>query len=115
MKAKIFVSGTLREDFLADSRRMILYAEEVESLGGVVCYVPCLDMLRSLCCGCKPTEEYHARDLEWLEVCDAVALVPGSNNKTPGVMGEKAKAKDLNKPILKNLVEVRCFLETFGK
>lgn len=111
-KKIIFISGALNSDsvgFLNNVRNMLQFAGEVESLGFLV-YVPCNDILMSLVYGTLSHNNYLQRDLGWLAICDALALVPGSGDSR-GVKGELNFAKNNNIPILKGIEEVKKYLE----
>lgn len=110
---KIFISGAINGekngDFVDNMARMLKHAGRVRKLGAAV-YVPCQDILTSFATGGLKREEYLTHDLEWLEVCDALALVPGWG-RSEGVKGELARAAQLGIPILLNLEAVKKYLQ----
>lgn len=114
MKKKIFVSGALNADsveFLENCGRMLKYSAEIRQMGAHV-YCPCCDILLGLMGGFTTHQECLEEDLAWLEDCDALALVPGSDNEnSKGVAGEIAKAEFEGKPILKTKEELKRYLK----
>lgn len=106
---RVFISGAINGfgkdgSFVDNCYRMIQYAGRVRNLG-VAVYVPCQDLLTSFATGALSHEEYYQHDLVWLEVCDALALVPGWE-RSEGVKGELEKARELGLPILEDYSEV---------
>jgi len=112
---RIFISGALNgfseeTGFIDNVHLMLKHAGEVRRLGAAV-YVPCNDILTSFSNGGLPHHEYYKHDLTWLEVCDALSLVPNPNNNTSnGVRGELDEAGKLGLPILKDIDMVKKFL-----
>jgi hypothetical protein len=110
---RVFISGALNsfegsKGFIENVHKMVKLAGEVRDLGAAT-YVPCNDILTSISCGGLCHEDYYDHDLTWLEVCEAMILVPGYEN-SKGVAGEMKKAKELEIPIFKNLEELAEFI-----
>jgi hypothetical protein len=113
---RIFISGALNgfseeTGFIDNVHLMLKHAGEVRKLGAAV-YVPCNDILTSFSNGGLPHHEYYKHDLCWLEVCDALSLVPNPNNhESNGVKGELYEAERLGLPILDDLGMVEEFIK----
>lgn len=109
---KIFISGALTSDssigFLRNVRNMLQMGAQVRDLGCST-YVPCNDILMSLVGGVLGHHNYYEIDLEWLEVCDALIVVPGYKDSL-GVSGELKKAHDLGIPIFYTIDELMDWL-----
>jgi len=109
---RIFISGALNSNsvgFLKNVRKMNQVTGAVRKLG-VRYYNPIDDLLTSLICGCEEHQSFLEWDLMELEYCDALLLVPGYEN-SPGVKGEREKAKSLGLPEFKCICELKKWLE----
>lgn len=103
---RIFISGALNSfntemNFIDNVHRMLRLGHEVRKAGFAV-YVPCNDILVSFTNGGLPHEEYYKHDLVWLDVCDAVILVPGWECSR-GVKGELEFAKEKGLPVFESI------------
>lgn len=86
-------------DVLANIRRGIMAASEIMQEGYAV-YAPWLDFQLGLTQSYMfNREEYQANSMAWLEVSDAVYVVPGWE-KSAGTACEIARAKELGIPVV---------------
>jgi hypothetical protein len=109
-KKRIFVSGALNSDsigFLKNVRKMLIVGHQVRK-NGFRAYVPCDDILISLVGGCFEHESHLNYDLDELEECHALLLVPGYEN-SKGVKGEREKAKELDIPEFQCMCELKKY------
>jgi hypothetical protein len=101
---RIYVAGKLNSDavgYIQNMHNMIKTAKELRRLGFCV-YVPCNDFLEGLVDGGFSYEDFFNNSQPWLEVSDAIYLVPGWES-SKGTNMEIELAKTLNKPIFTNL------------
>jgi hypothetical protein len=115
MIPKIFISGPLTAtnsiDFLKNVRSMTIYGGEIRNLGAAT-YIPCTDVMVSLSYDVFNRLDYLQHDLEWLRVCDAIAVVPYSQwEESKGVQGEITLAKKLGLPVFYEIEEVSEYIK----
>lgn len=111
-KKRIFISGALNSNsvgFMKNVRKMNQVAGALRKLN-VRYYSPIADLTVSLICGCLEHQDYYDIDLEELEDCDALILVPGYENSM-GVKNERKRAKELGLPEFKCICELKKWLE----
>ncbi len=107
MKNKIYIAGALNTDsidYIKNLHRMIKYAEEVRKKGFSV-FAPGLDFLIGLQCGNLEYDDYFNNSQPWLEVSDAMFVVPGWE-KSKGTKREIQRAKEKNIPVYYCLEEL---------
>uniref|UniRef100_A0A6M3JPK4 DUF4406 domain-containing protein n=1 Tax=viral metagenome TaxID=1070528 RepID=A0A6M3JPK4_9ZZZZ len=101
---RVYVAGKLNDDacgYIKNIHRMIIWAEKVRKLGFAV-FVPGLDFLQGVVFGNWDYQDYFDNSQPWLDVADAVFLVPGwEQSKGTGL--EIARAKRKNIPIYSEL------------
>ena len=79
MIERVYVAGKLDDGavgYIQNCARMIRTGEEVRKAGFAV-FVPCLDILSGMMSGDLDYKDYFDNSQPWLDVCDAVFLVPG--------------------------------------
>lgn len=113
---KVYVAGSYSAsnilDVLDNMRTGMRLGTEV-LLAGFSPFVPWFDyhfqlMLRE---GEKLTiEHYHNYCFPWLECCQAILVVPNSEN-SKGTQAELAKARELNIPIFNSLDELEEYFK----
>lgn len=109
---RIYIAGSLNSDacgYIRNLHQMTLYAHKVMKLGCSV-YSPGNDFIHGLVAGELDYTDYIRNTLSFLEVCDAVALVPENWSKSMGTRNEIVKARELGIPVLYSFDEVKQFL-----
>jgi len=109
---RVYIAGTLNGmavDYINNVHKMIKVAELVRT-EGVGVFIPCLDFLCGVVHGNWTYEQYFQMNQPWLEVCDAVFLVPGWE-KSKGTARELATAKALGIPRFEKLDVFVSWLE----
>jgi hypothetical protein len=104
---RVYVAGKLNDDacgYIKNVHRMIIWAEKVRKLGFAV-FVPGLDFLQGVIFGNWDYLDYFDNSQPWLDVSDAVFLVPGWE-KSKGTAKEIERAKSKNIPIFSNLTNL---------
>ena len=112
MKKRIYIAGKLSDphlDYLKNVYKMVQTAEQVRRAGFSV-YVPGLDLLQALIMGDLEYSDLFNNSQPWLEVSDAVFLVPGWGT-SEGTKKEIAKATMLGIPIFEDLEEMKEYFE----
>ena len=101
---RVYVAGKLNDDacgYIKNVHRMIIWAEKIRKLGFAV-YVPGLDFLQGVVFGNYEYSDYFDNSQPWLDVSDAMFLVPGwKTSKGTGL--EIARAKRKNIPVYTDL------------
>lgn len=103
-KYKVYIAGPLNAlaiDYLHNVHRMMTVAEEAR-LAGFSVFVPALDMLMGLKFGYESYNDYFDNSQPWLEVADAVLLVPGYES-SQGTKREMKLAKSKGIPVFESL------------
>ena len=109
---RVYIAGALNGmaiDYIINIHKMIKVAELVRQ-EGVGVYIPCLDFLCGVVHGDWTYEQYFSMNQPWLEVCDAVFLVPGWE-ESKGTKREIESAKQLNIPVFEKLDDFVKWLE----
>jgi hypothetical protein len=110
---RIYIAGALNSDacgYIQNLHQMTDYANEVMSLGCAV-YSPGNDFIQGLVSGCMDYTDYVHNTMAFLDVCDAVALVPNTWNKNSiGTRNEIVRARQLSIPVLYTFDEVKSFV-----
>lgn len=105
---RVYIAGKLNDDacgYIKNMHRMILWAEKVRRLGFSV-FVPGLDFLQGLVFGNWDYPDYFDNSQGWLDVSDAVFLVPGWES-SEGTKREITRAKKNNIPIFFELEDLK--------
>ena len=105
---KIYVAGALSGpelDYLENMRHMMVISTHLWQVG-MSPYCPCLDfvyaLLRSEDYARPTTEQFHKASLEWIDSCDAMLVLPHSEN-----------SKGTNREVMH--AHVRCNIPVFYK
>jgi hypothetical protein len=101
---RVYIAGKLNGkaiDYIRNLHRMIVWAEQVRKLG-LSCFVPGLDLLLGLVSDYETYDDYFNPSQSWLDVSDAVFLVPGWET-SPGVKHEIERANYNGIPIFDSL------------
>jgi hypothetical protein len=104
MRRKVYIAGKLNDDavgYIKNCHRMIKTAKKVRDAGYSV-YVPCNDFLEGLVDGEFSYSDYFDNSQPWLEVSNAVFLVP-EWEKSSGTRREMERADVLDIPIFDNI------------
>ena len=107
MPKRVYIAGALNGmavDYIKNIHRMIIWAEKVRALGYAV-YIPCLDFLCGVVHGNWSYEQYFSMNQPWLEVSDAIFLVPGWE-RSIGTKKEIAMAAQRNIPVFESMIEL---------
>lgn len=97
---RIYVAGKLNDDacgYIKNVHRMIIWAEKVRKLGFAV-FVPGLDFLQGVVFGDWNYQDYFDNSQSWLDVADAIFLVPGWEVSS-GTKREIERANQRNIPV----------------
>ena len=97
---RVYIAGALNDmsvGYIRNMHRMIVFANIVRGRGFAV-YVPCVDILQGLVAGDWRYNKYFDNSYSWLQVADAVFVVPKSE-KSKGTMREVEKAKSMGIPV----------------
>jgi hypothetical protein len=101
---RIYIAGRLNDDavgYLQNVSRMVKAALEIRKRGYSV-FVPCLDLVMGIVDGNMSYEDYTANNKAWVEVSDAVYVIPGSD-ESRGTQEEIALALRLGIPVIRNI------------
>jgi len=105
---RIFISGKLDADnavkYLQNVHEMMCAAEFIKSRGYSV-YVPCIDLLMGIKFGYENYNDYFDNSQPWLEVSDAVYVIPGSEN-SKGTQREIEHAEKNNISVYYNCTDL---------
>jgi len=104
---RIYIAGALNSDavgYIKNMHRMIIWAEKIRKLGYSV-YVPCLDFLHGLVIGTFEYKDYFDNSQLWLEVSDAMFVVPGWED-SKGTKREIERANRLNIPVYVSMLKL---------
>ncbi len=104
----VYIAGALRSDiigYIKNLHRMIEYGNRVRLLGHVI-LIPGLDFLLGLQIGNLEYNDYFENSRELMMRCDAVFVVPGSEN-SKGVQKEIALAGMLGIQVYTKLEELK--------
>lgn len=107
MKRRIYIAGALNADacqYIKNLSKMCCWAVQVKAKGFSV-FVPGLDFLLGFWAGSWEYETYFKNNQPWLEVSDAVFLVPGWEN-SKGTKKEIELAKKFNIPLFTKLEQL---------
>jgi len=109
---RVYVAGKLNDDacgYIINVHNMIVWAEKVRKAGFAV-FVPGLDFLQGLVFGNWSYKDYFDNSQPWLDVSDAVFLVPGWES-SDGTKREIERAKLQNIPVYTDL---ECLVRGLG-
>ena len=101
---RVYVAGKLNDDacgYITNVHQMIVWAEKVRKLGFAV-FVPGLDFLQGVVFGNWIYSDYFNNSQSWLDVSDAVFLVPGWETSS-GTKREIKRAKANGIPVYSDL------------
>lgn len=109
-KFKVYVAGKLNDmavDYIKNCYKMIKVAKVARDAGFSV-YVPCIDFLEGLVDGSFGYADYFENSQPWLEVADAILLVPGWETST-GTAKELALAHSLDIPVFYDVESMKGY------
>jgi hypothetical protein len=104
MEKKVYIAGKLNDDavgYIKNCHKMIMTAKLVRDNGYSV-YVPCNDFLEGIVSGEFNYEHYFENSQPWLEVSNALFLVPGWEMSS-GTRREIERADVLGIPIFSDI------------
>lgn len=104
---RVYIAGKLNGmacDYIKNVHQMIIWAEKVRKLGFAV-FVPGLDFLQGMLFGDWEYTDYFDNSQPWLEVADAIFLVPGWES-SKGTQKEIERATKQGIPVFTNLNEL---------
>ena len=104
---RVYIAGKLNGDacqYVRNCHDMIVLGNECRRHGFAV-FIPCLDLLSGLVDGSMTYADYFDNNLPWLEVSDAMLLVPNWL-ESKGANAEVQHAKDLGIPVCNSVYEV---------
>ena len=107
MPKRVYIAGALNGDavsYIQNMHRMIIWAEKIRHLGYAV-YIPCLDFMCGIVHGNWVYEQFHSMNQPWLDVSDAVFLVPGWED-SDGTKREIARAAQNNIPVFDSMIKL---------
>jgi len=97
---RVYIAGKLNADavdYIQNVSKMVRVAIDVQKAGFSV-FVPCLDLLCGIVAGDFTYDDYALNNIKWLEVSDAVYVMPNSES-SKGTQKEVALANSLDIPI----------------
>ena len=104
---RIYIAGKLNDDacgYIKNVHKMIHWAEKVRKLGFAV-FVPGLDFLQGVTFGNWEYNDYFDNSQPWLDVADAMFLVPGWQ-ESKGTKREIERAKEKGISVFDDLEEL---------
>jgi hypothetical protein len=105
---RIYIAGKLNDTdavkYLYNVHKMMHVAELVKKAGFSV-YVPAIDLLMGIKFGYTDYNNYFDGSQPWLEVSDAVFLVPGWET-SPGTAKEMRRAEKNHIPVFGSIMEM---------
>jgi len=113
---KVYIAGKLNDDavgYIKNMHQMIYWANEVRKYGFAV-YIPGIDFLAGLQCGDWEYEDYFDNSQPFLEICDAIFLVPGWET-SKGTCRELELAKSKNIPIFESEDIDNLWMQFYGE
>ncbi len=109
---KVYVAGKLNDmavDYLYNVHKMMTTAEEVRKAGYSV-FVPCIDLLMGIKFGYQDYHDYFNNSQPWIEVADAIFLVPGWETSS-GTKKEIKLGWNKEIPIFNDLEEMNNYFK----
>lgn len=109
-KIRVYVAGKLNDmacGYIQNTHKMIKVAEEVHKAGFAV-YIPCIDFLTGVVIGNFTYKDYFDNSQPWLDVSDAIFLVPGWET-SKGTKKEISRAKAQGIPVFTNLEQMKGY------
>ena len=114
MSKRVYIAGALNGmacDYIQNLHRMIIWAGKVRKLGCST-FIPGMDFLAGLVYGCWYYEDYFNNNQAWLEVSEAMFVVPGWE-KSEGTHKKIDFALDRHIPVFYALEEVQNWLVSY--
>ena len=97
---KIYIAGKLNSDacgYIKNVHLMVNAGIAARKLGHSV-FIPALDLLVGLIAGDYEYADYAGHNIEWLDVCDEIWVLPNSE-ESKGTQAEIKRAEELNKVV----------------
>lgn len=108
---RVYVAGKLNDmacGYLKHVHHMLQWSEKVRKLGFAV-YVPGIDLMQGIVFGNWEYEDFFNNSQAWLDVSDAIFLVPGWETSR-GTKKEIERAQAQGIPVFSNLNELNRLL-----
>ena len=109
---RVYVAGKLSDmpgKYIMNMHQMIECANRIRELGFAP-FTPCLDILLGLVSGNIKEKEYYKIGLAWVEVSDAMIVLPNSED-SKGTQKEIEAAQKLNIPVFHNVQKLIAWRE----
>ena len=107
---RVYIGGAISADNAIDVmkniHRMIYWGNKISKKGFAV-FIPALDVLWQIQTGDVDYDRIFANSQPWLDVSDAVFLVPGWEN-SPGTKKEIKRAKKKGVPVIHDIKYLEC-------
>ena len=110
---KVYIAGRLNDNavgYIKNLHNMIQWAEKIRKLGCSV-YVPGLDFLVGVVMGNYNYEDYFNNSQPWLDVSDAVFVIPNSDDSI-GTKKEIARAQMMGIPVFHKTTDLIFTIKT---
>lgn len=109
---RVYIAGKLNDEavgYIKNINRMVVYAEKVRRYGFAV-FIPAVDFLVGVIMGDLEYKDYFDNSQPWMEVSDAVFVVPGWETSN-GTKCEIKRASDLDIPVFFDLEALNGYLK----
>jgi len=107
MSKRVYIAGKLNGmavEYTKNIHRMIFWGEKIRKLGYSV-YIPAIDFLTGAVIGNYEYADYFENSQSWLDVSDAVFLVPGWKD-SEGTKREIARAMRRGIPVFTSMIKL---------
>jgi len=109
---RIYIAGKLNGmacDYIKNVHRMIVWGDKIRRLGYAV-FIPGIDFLAGCVIGNWDYNAYFDNSQPWLDVCDAVFLVPGWED-SEGTKREIMRAEQKKIPIFASMIALDSYFK----
>ena len=107
MRTRVYIAGKLNdpaEQYIRNLHQMICFGILVQEAGFSV-FIPGIDVLTGLMSGKMEYDDYFSNSAAWLEVSEAIFLVPGWE-RSSGSQKEVERANLLGIPIFEQIADL---------